>query len=229
MRIHILIGAVEQHALCTPILRQIRVKSLPLCTVRARWQHWREEVQWHTIANQRWRSCCDFHLHRSAIPFDLPIKKAERALAIGLRCRRGCRLTLRHAPDREPWTERREDLFQATLYGPNNPSPEMNNYHHQQRPRRGVSRNFTYVSPCGKYMIFLLNFLFWVSQRRGFRVASKSCTFCHRCGLTLSNQGRSVNWVEPFSGKALDTAKLSFSMPPGLEELPNQPRMPNFH
>lgn len=27
--------------------------------------------------------------------------------------------------------------------------------------RRRVS-NFTYVSPCVKYMIFLLNFLFWV-------------------------------------------------------------------
>ncbi|XP_059489115.1 tetraspanin-33-like [Neocloeon triangulifer] len=32
---------------------------------------------------------------------------------------------------------------------------------HQPRRRR-VSHNFTYVSACGKYMIFLLNFLFWL-------------------------------------------------------------------
>lgn len=30
--------------------------------------------------------------------------------------------------------------------------------HHRRVPRR----NFTYVSPCVKYMIFILNFVFWL-------------------------------------------------------------------
>lgn len=30
--------------------------------------------------------------------------------------------------------------------------------------RRQPSSNFTYVSPCVKYLIFLLNFIFWVSH-----------------------------------------------------------------
>lgn len=33
--------------------------------------------------------------------------------------------------------------------------------------RRRVN-NFTYVSPCVKYMIFLLNFLFWVRKTQIF-------------------------------------------------------------
>ena len=32
--------------------------------------------------------------------------------------------------------------------------------------RRRTQNNFTYVSPCVKYMIFLLNFVFWVSKRK---------------------------------------------------------------
>lgn len=61
----------------------------------------------------------------------------------------------------------------------------------KMRPRR--SNNFTYVSPCVKYMIFFLNFIFWVSlcacsERRADRRWPLL-----RNDLVLA-PGRSVDW-----------------------------------
>ncbi|XP_050310293.1 tetraspanin-33-like isoform X2 [Anthonomus grandis grandis] len=38
----------------------------------------------------------------------------------------------------------------------------MSPHHHRRDYRRQPSSNFTYVSPCVKYLIFLLNFVFWL-------------------------------------------------------------------
>lgn len=51
--------------------------------------------------------------------------------------------------------------MKTTFFNPRSKSPRQNS-HKMPPPHRYLHNNFTYVSSCTKYLIFLLNFIFWL-------------------------------------------------------------------